>query len=193
MKRVAELSDDEGPEASQGGCSSNDDDPAGGCDERCKADADTVKASFLRMLVGKCRCSKKVLVVELARAKCLGDALQPSLAGADLRRLVEHRLAWKKLHKLDQDRLLFNVLLGCCSNVVEGARMTYTFLGQHVCKAMFCSLWGVGFSRMQSMLRAVRSGASGPPTDLRYLNKTHGTTIDKDQLHQHILGTIVLV
>lgn len=170
MKRVAELSDDEGPEASQGGCSSNDDDPAGGCDERCKADADTVKASFLRMLVGKCRCSKKVRG-GTREGQVLGGCAAAFLSGGRLEELVEHRLAWKKLHKLDQDRLLFNVLLGCCSNVVEGARMTYTFLGQHVCKAMFCSLWGVGFSRMQSMLRAVRSGASGPPTDLRYLKK----------------------
>ena len=143
---------------------------------------ESVLASLRRR---RCSCSvqKRRRRLRHGVAACCLDTLQEL---GLLQRLIDQRLRWQQLHKLDQDRLLFDVLR--LLFIEQGAPMTrerpqasppnvpihklsYTVLGQPVCRGGFMLLWGVGSTRFRAILNAVAEGNSSPPVDLRYLKK----------------------
>ena len=122
------------------------------------------------------------------RSSCLAQFLAPTL----FNEFVEQHMSWLELHKLDQDRLLFDVFrdqliksratmqLGKGHNPAEAAEsgprrrgpsLKYTFLGRTVCKDAFKKLWTVGSTRFRALRNAALSGARALPVGLRYLTK----------------------
>jgi len=124
------------------------------------------------------------------RSSCLAQFLAPTL----FNEFVDQHMSWLELHKLDQDRLLFDVLREHVALSRVGARplraqavataeedphtrgpsTKYSFLRRPVCKDAFKKLWAVGSRRFRSLHGAALSGAKAPPVDLRYLTKPCG-------------------
>ena len=123
---------------------------------------------------------------------CLNVLLQPDLFS----KAVDHRQVWLGLHKLDQDRLLFDFLKAELARqnirpiseptyVVDNpaergpaarrSNFQYIVLGHPVCQHAFKSFWRMGSSRFNSLFRAAVSGAQAPPVDLRYIKRKHGS------------------
>jgi hypothetical protein len=99
-----------------------------------------------------------------------------------LQALEKHREVWKGLHKLDQDRALFDrlrqlavsqgILAAPDGEELDSHRkkpMQYWFMGAKVCQHAWYKLFGVGSQRFNRMLKAVRDGLLSPPIDLRFI------------------------
>ena len=148
--------------------------------------------SFIATLRHGCRCQSKRQRRAAASGRsascCLSPFFQPDL----MQRGIDHRMKWLNLHKLDQDRVLFNVLRDFAvtqsvhaaapvdsSNPAERepqaqtGKLRYNVLGVPVCQSAFQLLWGVGSRRLRKLQRAAVSRQEGPPLDLRYLQKPH--------------------
>lgn len=153
--------------------------------EATRGDRNAAALSMLASLDKQCDCRCNRCLNQFATAELLCLA-------------IDHRQHWLELHKLDQDKFLFDVLRDLCIQngvVTEGQaqdmvrdassrhveqgprpkrnRIWYTFLGQPVCRKGFFILWGIGFLRFQGLLDAIISGRRAPPMDGRYLSKKH--------------------
>ena len=100
---------------------------------------------------------------------------------------VAHRIAWHGLHKLGQDRMLFQHIrdlargqglleLGNPGDTPNKRRrncVSFSFMRTFVCKRALRSLWGVGTKRLVKIVDAALASATAPPLDMRYLSKKH--------------------
>ena len=83
------------------------------------------------------------------------------------------------MHKLDQDRLIFDEIsrLALTQGIMDHSRkliasvtgLTYYFMGIHVCRSTFASLFGAAWHpRLTRIRSAVLSGSLSCPLDLRF-------------------------
>ena len=92
---------------------------------------------------------------------------------------------FRSMHKLDQDRAIFDqlrsfalrqhVLSKVGGTVSKGTckTLTYFVLGQHVCQSAFAYIWSIGwYPRGTRIYAAVMSGMKACPIDSRYLTRT---------------------
>ena len=99
--------------------------------------------------------------------------------------LRRERAHFKSMHKLDQDRLLFDKLRELAysqgilvrnelGNLAWQGTLKYFFLGQPMCRLGFAHLYGVSWSpRLTTIYNAVMAGAGSAPVDPRYLSREH--------------------
>ncbi len=86
--------------------------------------------------------------------------------------------AFTNLHKLDQDKMLYDMIRGAASLNMSGQpsynqNVRYSVSGREVCLQAFCAVWGIGDHRLATIRKAALAG-TGPPVDLRYLAKGRG-------------------
>ena len=97
-----------------------------------------------------------------------------------LKEYTAFRLKWRELHKMDQDRTIFDQIrqLALSQQVIgagggkasTGKSLSYCFMGQHVCRGAFASLFGAGWwPRLSRILQAVLDGSSACPLDQRFM------------------------
>ncbi len=93
--------------------------------------------------------------------------------------LVRQREHFDCLHKLDQDRILYDVLRSIAvqngflsaEGIARNDRvvLNHTFLGHSICPGAWRSPFGIGNGRYNRIPGAVLDGQLAPPVDLRYL------------------------
>ena len=101
--------------------------------------------------------------------------------------LRRERAHFKSMHKLDQDRLLFDKLRELAYSqgilvrnelgklAVQGT-LNYFFLGQPICRLGFAHLYGVSWApRLTTIYNAVLAGAGSAPVDHRFLSREHAS------------------
>jgi hypothetical protein len=98
-----------------------------------------------------------------------------------LSQIVAERIAFSVMHKLDQDRALFDRLKsmalvqgvlvpGAAGSLVINSMLNYFVLGQPVGRKCFVALLGVGwYPRLSCIYEAVMNGAPSCPVDARYV------------------------
>ncbi|CAK9001655.1 FO synthase subunit 1 [Durusdinium trenchii] len=85
--------------------------------------------------------------------------------------LLELRLDWNNLHKLDQDRMVFDRIREKRSSL----NGEWQILDEPVCLKGWKRLHGIGSKRFSKIHKAVSAGQLSPPVDLRYLKKPHAS------------------
>ena len=159
--------------------------------EECTIAAQLVLASLRRPY--SCSAAKRRRGRDHRVVACCLHAFQkPGL----LQRLIDQRLQWQQLHKLDQGRLLFDILRLLFHE--QGVARYYTVLGQPVCRGGFMLLWGVGSTRFRAIYNTVAEGHPSPPVDLRYLKKVQSrnahvlswTTSFLEELYESVAETL---
>ena len=93
-----------------------------------------------------------------------------------LEECVDQRLAFSRMHKVDQDRLLFSAMLKAIAAASGGrsekhAPLAYEICGERVCQWTFLRVWGVGAARLEKLRAAAARGDPSPPLDCRFVKK----------------------
>lgn len=153
----------------------------------------------LRRLVHdrKCRCLSKR---DTRGARCAGHAncFTPFCEPSQFAQLLHMRQHVACLHKLDMDRLVFDMVRALAlsqgiicphqeTNICEG-ELAYHLLGKPVCRGAFASLLGIGSSRLHTMVVAMRKGKLAPPIDMRYITKplSQQPTEARSEIHSYL-------
>ena len=121
-------------------------------------------------LKGICPCG--------ARAKkgqnCYAQFLEPEI----LEMLKDWRTKWLQIHKIDQDRMLFDKIRTFAleqGQLIDGKpvpryHLEYNLFGRSVCRDGWCSLQGVGVQpRFSELYKSVKAGKTCPNMDMRFL------------------------
>ncbi|CAK9015960.1 unnamed protein product [Durusdinium trenchii] len=110
------------------------------------------------------RITSEVHIKALLGRTCKGckrACLNTFLSGQAFRDLLEFRQRWVDIHKVDQDRIVFDKMKALKAASTEST-VAWTFNGN----GRFQRLWG-----------AASRGADGPPADLRFVTKPKSQTI----------------
>ena len=205
MRRVDALSDEQSDAAAEQASGSTDPPSS----EDLGADRTSAARAFIQALSTACGCNehrrRRGGNGERVAQNCLDRLKQPLL----LERAIDHRLHWLRLHKLDQDRLLFTELrdqcrqqnLAGCPEAAGGlgdpeagpqgrGRLVYHLLGSPVCKEAVMRFWGVGSRRFRALRKAVLAGQGAPPVDLSYFRRAHSRDADKHKWIVSYLETL---
>lgn len=124
-------------------------------------------ASLLGTLCGCARARTRLAV---------GESCYKQFSPCEVEKYWEQ---WRALHKLDQDRFMFDCIRGLAMQQgilpLDGDRpdrpqhLSFSFLGRRVCLPAFLRLSGIGASRFRRIKKAVVTGQQSAPADLRYL------------------------
>jgi hypothetical protein len=145
------------------------------------------QAGYRKYLMGKrCQCQTK------RKHSCDADSCLTWFYTEGLDVAFELYNNFKMMHKLDQDRAIFDqlrsfglsqsVLVDVGGSVTKGTAKTlsYYVLGKHVCQSAFTSIWSIGwYPRGKRIYDAVMSGMSACPIDCRYLTRVRHATVSK--------------
>ena len=145
-------------------------------------DKSTLLEDLRAALNGSCGCMRKRAKrarTEGSRTSVIGKTCFECFREPVLwEQTCDQRLAWARLHKLDQDRMLFDELkiervkVAACSCPERTIHRQFKFNGVPVCLRAFLTLRGIGYCRFIKIDRAVAAGALAPPLDMRYRKKT---------------------
>jgi hypothetical protein len=130
---------------------------------------------------GQCPCSMKQLNRGRGNVK---SCYEPFRKEEHFEKLKSDRTSWAKLHKLDQDRVLFDRLrqLGFAQGQLNPStgqlmpnvqfKLRYQHLGIDVCRDGLCNLMGIGVQpRFMNTYCAIKQAKLSPPVDMRYIER----------------------
>lgn len=118
------------------------------------------------------------------RCKCSENCMQPFRTVHVFDKLFKWVSHLDKLHKLEQDSCIFNLLRATNRSETYAShsladddpkrqKLSYVALGFPVCKGAFKALVGLGSDRLVKIARSVVDGKELPPHDLRFVKKSN--------------------
>ncbi|CAK9086749.1 Uncharacterized protein SCF082_LOCUS41032, partial [Durusdinium trenchii] len=98
---------------------------------------------------------------------CKKNCYEPFRSGPKLTELLNLRRDWGGLHKIDQDKVVFDRI----REQKNSSQREWSLLGETICLKGWKRLHGIGSRRFSRMAKAISEGQAAPPVDLRYLNR----------------------